>query len=157
MTTSTYQLEQRIAAAPTAARAVLADAKQLPVLHPLIERITVLSDGRDGDQHVTAFELFEHVPMGPLRVPNTYQGWICRPADETRLTLKGLSVPGVHIHADFEFLPDSAGTLVKETLRVTVGWLLHRFVAKTAVDAHRRQLAALAQRFTAPPQRTVRL
>jgi Polyketide cyclase / dehydrase and lipid transport len=152
VTTSTHQLEQRVSAGPAAARALLADPNQLPKLHPLIERVTVLRQSREDDAEVTAFELFEHVPMGPFRVPNTYLGWICRPDDAARLTLKGESTPGVRIHADFEFVADPEGTLVRETLRVTVGWLLHHFVAKTAVDAHRRQLAALATYFAA--QRT---
>jgi hypothetical protein len=155
MTTSTHHLEQRLAAAPGAARAMLADPNHFPMLHPLIERVTVLRAGRVGDEHVTAFELFEHVPMGPFRVPNTYQGWIHRPEDPARLTLKGVSAPGVRVQADFAFLADADETLVRETLRLTVGWPLHRFVAKTAVDAHRRQLAALAAHFSGYSTRSV--
>lgn len=141
-----------VAASPAELHALLSDPDALPALHPLIERVWITERTRTADGEILRFDLFERIPLGPLRFPNRYRGEVHRrDGDTTRLELRGESWPAVRTHVRFRFEPVSAGTVVEEHLVVTAPAPLLSFVAKTAVDAHRHQLEAVRERFARSP------
>ncbi len=147
MTTSQHHLEQRITATPSQVRALLSDPLLLPQLHPLIEHVTIRSTRMDGQTRVIEFDLLERVPVGPFRYPNAYSGTAMVPEDQTRLTMLGVSFPSVVTRSEFEFVAVGDETLVRERFELTAPAYVHWFVERVGVDAHRRQLEAVARRF----------
>lgn len=137
-----------VAAAPAEVHALLSDPEVLPELHPLIERVWITERTRTADGELLRFGLFERIPLGSIRFPNRYRGEIRkRDGDTSQLELRGESWPAVTTHVRFRFEPVSAGTAVEEDLVVSAPAPLLPFVAKTAVEAHRRQLEAVRERF----------
>jgi hypothetical protein len=147
MATSQHQLEQRITATPSQVRALLSDPLMLPQLHPLIERVTIRATRMEGQTRVIEFDLLERVPVGPFRYPNAYSGTAMVPEDPTRLTLLGVSFPRVVTRSEFEFVAVEEETMVREVFVLTAPGYVHWFVERVGVDAHRRQLEAIARRF----------
>ena len=139
-----FELEQWVSAPVEAVYAVLSDPSQIAVLHPLIERVTVTF--RDASR--VDVELFEHVPFGPFKVPNRYQASVLfQPEAPRKLRLRGVSSPKVVVSSEFTLEPANDGTRVVERLEVSALFGLQGFVAKTAVEAHRKQLHNLAKHF----------
>lgn len=145
----TFELEQWVNGPIDAVYALLSDPDRLSVLHPLIERVTVTH--RD-DSRVEV-ELFEHVPMGPFRVPNTYRAtYFVHPEAPRRLRARGESFPRVVIDAEYTFEQQGERTRVAERTTVSALPGLKGFVANTAREAHRKQLTNLSEYFDALPR-----
>jgi hypothetical protein len=70
---------------------VLSSPGELPRLHPLITRIEVQQQRREGSREVTDFTIDERVPVlgGLLKWPNRYRGRIAR--DDARPGILRLS------------------------------------------------------------------
>jgi len=127
--------------------ALFADPHQQPKLHPLIERVTVLSQT---PQRVE-FELFVRVPFGPFRVANTYWGAFdfevtTGPERVVRATAK--SKPSVVVSGEYRFFERGPQTLVRDAVQFTAPFGLQGFVQRTGTAAHRRMLDALVRHFT---------
>lgn len=145
----TFELEQWVNGPIDAVYALLSDPDRLSVLHPLIERVTVTH--RD-DSRVEV-ELFEHVPMGPFRVPNTYRAtYFVHPEAPRRLRARGESFPRVVIDAEYTLEQQGERTRVAERTTVSALHGLKGFVANTAREAHRKQLTNLSEYFDALPR-----
>lgn len=142
----TFELEQWVNGPIDAVYALLSDPTRLAVLHPLIERVTVTH--RD-DARVEV-DLFEHVPLGPFKVPNSYRAtYFVHPEAPRRLRARGESAPKVVIDAEYSLEQEGDRTHVVERTTVSALPGLGRFVANTAREAHRKQLANLSEYFDA--------
>lgn len=145
----TFELEQWVNGPVDAVYALLSDPTRLSVLHPLIERVTVTH--RD-DSRVEV-GLFEHVPLGPFSVPNSYRAtYFMQPEAPRRLRALGESFPKVVIDTDYSLEPQGERTRVTERTTVRALLFLTGFVAKTAREAHRKQLENLSKYFDALPR-----
>lgn len=145
----TFELEQWVNGPIDAVYALLSDPTRLSVLHPLIERVTVTH--RD-DTRVEV-DLFEHVPMGPLRIPNAYRAtYFVHPEAPRRLRARGQSAPRVVIDAEYWLEQEGERTHVVERTTVSALPGLKRFVTNTAREAHRKQLTNLSEYFDALPR-----
>lgn len=137
-------LEQLVPARVDEVYALFTDPQSIPRLHPLVKRVVVT----ERSERRVAFELFEAVPLGPLRVPNRYQGeYVLEPEGPHTLRARGVSFPRVTVDASFRFEAKDEGTRVVEQLVVSAPLGLGGFVTRTAEAAHRGQLAALARHF----------
>ncbi len=142
----TFELEQWVNGPIDAVYALLSDPTRLAVLHPLIERVVVTH--RD-DARVDV-DLFEHVPLGPFKVPNSYRAtYFVQPEAPRRLRARGESAPKVVIDAEYSLEQRGERTHVIERTTVSALPGLGRFVANTAREAHRKQLANLSEYFDA--------
>lgn len=145
----TFELEQWVNGPIDAVYALLSDPTRLSVLHPLIEQVTVTH--RDASR--VEVDLFEHVPMGPLRVPNAYRAtYFVHPDAPRRLRARGESFPKVVIDAEYVLEQQGERTRVSERTTVSALLGLKRFVANTAREAHRKQLVNLSEYFDALPR-----
>lgn len=142
----TFELEQWVNGPIDAVYALLSDPTRLSVLHPLIEQVTVTH--RDASR--VEVDLFEHVPMGPFRVPNAYRAtYFVHPEAPRRLRARGESIPRVVIDAEYTLEQQGERTRVSERTTVSALFGLKGFVAKTAREAHRKQLTNLSEYFDA--------
>lgn len=145
----TFELEQWVNGPIDAVYALLGDPTRLSVLHPLIEQVTVTH--RDASR--IEVDLFEHVPMGPFRVPNAYRAtYFVQPDAPRRLRARGESFPKVVIDAEYVLDQQGARTRVVEHTTVSALFGLERFVANTAREAHQKQLDNLSKYFDALPR-----
>lgn len=106
-----------------------------PELHPLITRVEALRE-RDGASECV---LHEFVPLGPLRIPNSYRA--ARRVEEASdahasITLEAWAALGVQLRHGLELRAAGERTEVTHRVRVRAPWLLRAFVASTARSAH---------------------
>ncbi|MBL8937135.1 MAG: SRPBCC family protein [Archangium sp.] len=145
----TFELEQWVNGPIDAVYALLSDPSRLSVLHPLIEQVTVTHR----DETRVEVDLFEHVPMGPFRIPNAYRAtYFVHPEAPRRLRARGESFPKVVIDAEYTLEQQGERTRVSERTTVSALLGLKGFVARTAREAHRKQLANLSEYFDALPR-----
>lgn len=140
----------RLAAGPVAdvdaVLHLLSSPGELPRLHPLITRVEVQQQRREGSREVTDFTIDERVPLlgGLVKWPNRYRGRITRDdAHPGVLRLSGWSAPGVRIEIRYDVTPAQ----LVETLWLSAPWWGEPFVFKTALRAHQHTLT----RVLAPP------
>ncbi len=118
------------------ARVVLATRlDRTPELHPLIQRISSLEERGARSTCV----IHEHVPLGPLRLPNRYRAArevVAEGPEDARLVLEAWAALGVTLRHDLALRADAERTAVTHVVRVAAPRLLLRFVAGTAQRAH---------------------
>lgn len=102
--------------------------QRLPELHPLIDSVRMLPNGE--------FEIHEHVPLGPFRLPNRYRGHQAVSEDRRRITLEANAPGGVHILHTLQLSPDGEQVQVEHEVRIQAPWILRDYVARTAEAAH---------------------
>jgi hypothetical protein len=139
-----HVIDQFVPAPPADVYALMVDPNNLPRLHPLVKRVVITRQ----DATRIDFELDEDVPLGPFSVHNRYSGTFELQPDAPRsLRTFGVSAPRVTVRGHFTFDPERNGTLLRESVVISAPFGLQGFVTRTALDAHRRQLQAIAKHF----------
>jgi hypothetical protein len=123
------------------ARAPLArvlDATRLertPELHPLITRVSELAERGARSECI----VHEVVPLGPLRLPNSYRATrkVLEAGDaNARLLLEASAALGTTLRHELALRTEGARTEVTHGVRVRAPRLVLGFVARTAERAH---------------------
>ena len=109
---------------------------RLAELHPLIHAVTDVT----GDDYDQTFIVHEHIPLGPLRLPNRYRS---RRVRGNPLRLEAWAGAGVHLVHQLTVREEAGSVHVEHVVEVEAPWPVAGFVERTAQVAHDRWIAAV--------------
>lgn len=110
--------------------------ERLPELHPLIHAVSDVT----GDERDQSFLVHEHVPLGPLRLPNRYR---TRRVAGNPLLMEAWASAGVHLVHTLTWREDAGRLHVDHVVAVDAHPLVAGFVERTARAAHDRWIEAV--------------
>jgi len=122
--------------------------ERTPELHPLITRVAQLVESGARSECV----VHETVPLGPLRLPNSYRAArevVAANEQAARLVLEASAALGTTLRHELALRAEGARTEVTHVVRVRAPRLVLGFVARTAERAHDawvERVAAWAER-----------
>jgi hypothetical protein len=123
----------------------LSDPEKIPLRHPLIHRIQIISRAQEGALSKVLFDVWEKVPLLWFSVPNHYTGMIvCDPSHPNEILTEAWSKPLVHLRMHLSANASGDQCILTEKAWIEAPWPLRSFVIRTFTRAHQEQFDRLA-------------
>ncbi len=144
MSRSTFEKEIFVDAPPQLCSRIVFDPESFVRLHPLIQKVVDVSHGQDANGDPTCtFSPIDRLRMGPLSFNLKYKVQMTLVNGGERIDFDTYSPGGLTLRSKIHFVPEGAGTRVREEVVIEVNALLAGYSVGQAKTAHDELFANL--------------